>query len=44
MTPWPPPRPPSAVLMGAVGGPKWKDGVPRDKRPEAGLLAICAPA
>ncbi len=29
----------SAVLMGAVGGPQW-DGVPRDKRPEAGLLAL----
>lgn len=28
-----------AVLMGAVGGPKW-DKVPRDKRPEAGLLAL----
>lgn len=28
-----------AVLMGAVGGPKW-DGVPRAKRPEAGLLAL----
>jgi 3-isopropylmalate dehydrogenase len=28
-----------AVLMGAVGGPKWKDA-PRDKRPEAGLLAL----
>ncbi|MEZ5939720.1 MAG: 3-isopropylmalate dehydrogenase [Hyphomonadaceae bacterium] len=28
-----------AVLMGAVGGPKW-DGVPRDKRPEAGLLNL----
>lgn len=30
-----------AVLMGAVGGPKWA-GVPRDKRPEAGLLALRA--
>ena len=30
-----------AVLMGAVGGPKWKDA-PRDKRPEAGLLALRA--
>jgi len=30
-----------AVLMGAVGGPKWV-GVPRDKRPEAGLLALRA--
>ena len=28
-----------AVLLGAVGGPKWTD-VARDKRPEAGLLAI----
>jgi 3-isopropylmalate dehydrogenase len=38
-----------AVVFGAVGGPKW-DGVPYDKRPEAGLLrlrkdlAICYPA
>jgi len=30
-----------AVLMGAVGGPKWRD-VPRDKRPEAGLLGLRA--
>ncbi|MDO8911178.1 MAG: 3-isopropylmalate dehydrogenase [Phenylobacterium sp.] len=30
-----------AVLMGAVGGPQWA-GVPRDKRPEAGLLALRA--
>jgi len=30
-----------AVLMGAVGGPKWKD-VPRNKRPEAGLLGLRA--
>ena len=30
-----------AVLMGAVGGPKWVDA-PRDKRPEAGLLALRA--
>src|SRR5687768_10346216 len=30
-----------AVLMGAVGGPKWSD-VPRDKRPEAGLLGLRA--
>jgi 3-isopropylmalate dehydrogenase len=30
-----------AVLMGAVGGPKWV-GVARDKRPEAGLLALRA--
>jgi 3-isopropylmalate dehydrogenase len=30
-----------AVLMGAVGGPQWS-GVPRDKRPEAGLLALRA--
>ncbi len=28
-----------AVLLGAVGGPRW-DGVPYDKRPEAGLLAL----
>jgi 3-isopropylmalate dehydrogenase len=28
-----------AVLLGAVGGPKW-DGVPYDKRPEAGLLRL----
>jgi len=28
-----------AVLMGAVGGPKWADA-PRDKRPEAGLLGL----
>lgn len=28
-----------AVLMGAVGGPKW-DGLPPALRPEAGLLAI----
>lgn len=28
-----------AVLMGAVGGPKWDKGAP-DKRPEAGLLGI----
>jgi len=26
-----------AVLLGAVGGPKW-DNLPGDKRPEAGLL------
>ena len=30
-----------AVLMGAVGGPKWA-GVARDKRPEAGLLNLRA--
>ncbi|MBA4225417.1 MAG: 3-isopropylmalate dehydrogenase [Hyphomonas sp.] len=29
----------SAVLLGAVGGPKW-NSVGRDKRPEAGLLAL----
>ena len=29
----------SAVLLGAVGGPKWV-GAARDKRPEAGLLAL----
>ena len=28
-----------AVLLGAVGGPKW-DGVAYDKRPEAGLLRL----
>ena len=28
-----------AVLLGAVGGPKW-DGVPYEKRPEAGLLRL----
>jgi 3-isopropylmalate dehydrogenase len=28
-----------AILMGAVGGPKW-DSVPRAKRPEAALLAM----
>lgn len=28
-----------AVLLGAVGGPKWSD-VPRNKRPEAGLLRL----
>ena len=30
-----------AVLMGAVGGPKWANA-PRDKRPEAGLLNLRA--
>jgi len=30
-----------AVLLGAVGGPKW-DNLPGNKRPEAGLLAIRA--
>ena len=29
----------SAVILGAVGGPTW-DGMPTEKRPEAGLLAI----
>jgi len=29
----------NAVLLGAVGGEKW-DGLPGDRRPEAGLLAI----
>lgn len=29
----------TAVLLGAVGGPKWI-GAARDKRPEAGLLAL----
>ncbi len=28
-----------AVMLGAVGGPKW-DNVPYDKRPEAGLLRL----
>ena len=28
-----------AVLLGAVGGPKW-DGVPYEQRPEAGLLRL----
>ncbi|MCB1916074.1 MAG: 3-isopropylmalate dehydrogenase [Rhodocyclaceae bacterium] len=28
-----------AVLLGAVGGPQW-DGLPRDQRPERGLLGI----
>jgi 3-isopropylmalate dehydrogenase len=28
-----------AILLGAVGGPKW-DGVPYDMRPEAGLLRL----
>ena len=28
-----------AVMLGAVGGPKW-DNVPRDARPEAGLLKL----
>ncbi|CAN5619646.1 3-isopropylmalate dehydrogenase [soil metagenome] len=28
-----------AILLGAVGGPKWND-VPRARRPEAGLLAL----
>src|ERR1700684_4400398 len=28
-----------AVLMGAVGGPKWASA-PRDKRPESGLLRL----
>ena len=28
-----------AVLLGAVGGPQW-DGLPREQRPERGLLAI----
>lgn len=28
-----------AVLLGAVGGPKW-DGLPGDRRPEAGLLGL----
>ena len=29
----------NAVILGAVGGPKW-DNLPGDKRPEAGLLGI----
>ena len=28
-----------AILLGAIGGPKW-DSVPLDKRPEAGLLGL----
>ena len=28
-----------AILLGAVGGPKW-DGLPHGRRPESGLLAI----
>ncbi|PZA06969.1 MULTISPECIES: 3-isopropylmalate dehydrogenase [unclassified Meiothermus] len=28
-----------AILLGAIGGPKW-DNVPRDIRPETGLLAL----
>ncbi len=28
-----------AVLLGALGGPKW-DGLPGDRRPEAGLLGL----
>ncbi len=28
-----------AVLFGAIGGPKW-DGLPREKRPETGLLKL----
>ena len=28
-----------AILLGAIGGPKW-DGVPREIRPETGLLAL----
>ena len=30
-----------SVLLGAVGGPRW-DGLPGDKRPEKGLLALRA--
>ncbi len=29
----------NAIFLGAVGGPRW-DSVPRDKRPESGLLAL----
>ena len=28
-----------AILLGAIGGPQW-DGLPLDKRPEAGLLGL----
>lgn len=28
-----------AVLLGAIGGPRW-DGLPREKRPEQGLLSL----
>ena len=43
-TPLPPPtleaaRSADAVLLGAVGGPKW-DGLPMDQRPEKGLLGM----
>jgi len=31
-----------AVLMGAVGGPRWDGKTPRDRRPEAGLLNLRA--
>ena len=30
-----------SVLLGSVGGPKW-DGMPGNKRPEKGLLALRA--
>lgn len=30
-----------AILFGAIGGPQW-DNLPRDKRPESGLLAMRA--
>ena len=45
-TPLPPPtldaaREADAVLLGAVGGPKW-DGLPMDQRPEKGLLGLRA--
>lgn len=29
-----------AVLLGAVGGPRWDRGLPPERRPEAGLLAL----
>ncbi len=29
----------SAILLGAVGGPQW-DGLPPDRRPEAGLMGL----
>ncbi|MGQ0569057.1 MAG: 3-isopropylmalate dehydrogenase [Armatimonadota bacterium] len=32
-------RPADAILLGAVGGPEW-DGLPPDRRPEAGLLSL----
>lgn len=29
-----------ATLLGAVGGPRWDRGIPPERRPEAGLLAL----